>query len=162
MRLHFKSLAASLTALGLLGSCALITKTPSASATKRSHGHAITFQAGEFLPDRRPLKPEDNRDLREMALSLPIWDSKSEESVRWVYQNSFPALKTNTWRTPTDGGQLPIQVKRLPDSWTGAQRIELWTPPSMAERSPRDRGWTFILKRKKGGWLVERGANKKE
>ena len=118
-------------------------------------GYATTFKKGDFVPDRRPLESKDSRDLRELALTLPIWESESDSSTRWVCENSSSAVDIDSWTTPADGAQSPVHLKRLPTSPTGAQRIEIWIPPSKVEPPPRNTSWTSVLQRRDGGWLVE-------
>lgn len=107
------------------------------------------------MPDRRSLKSKDSRDLRELALTLPIWESESEDSTKWVYENSSAAVDADQWITPADGAQSPVKLKRLPEAANGAQRIELWIPPSKVEPPPRNTSWTSVLRRQDEGWLVE-------
>jgi hypothetical protein len=117
-------------------------------------GYATTFEKGDFIPDRRPLKSKDSRDLRELALTLPIWESESAASTKWVYENSCAATDADHWITPADGAQPAVEVKRLPDSSLGAQRLEIWVPPSKLNSSPRSTSWTSTVERRDGGWLV--------
>ena len=118
-------------------------------------GYATTFERGDFVPDRRPLKSKDSRDLRELALTLPIWESESEDSTKWVYENSSVATAANHWTTPADGAQSAVELKRLPVSPNGAQRLEIWVPPSKLNGSPGSVSWTSIVERRNGGWLVQ-------
>jgi hypothetical protein len=125
------------------------------AASRVNTGFATTFQKGDFVPDRRPLKPEDSRDLREMAMTMPIWEGDSEEFVQWVYESSSAAVDAETWTTPADGAQSAVRLRRLADSPGGAQRVALWIPPSLLDRYPRGMSWSSVLQRQAGGWLVE-------
>lgn len=139
-----------------LSSCGLESNNHEASAPRRVNtGYATTFANGDFIPDRRPLKPKDSRDLRELALTLPIWESESQNSTKWVYENSSAATYADHWTTPADGAQSAVELKRLPDSPNGEQRLEIWVPPSKLTSSPRSVSWTSIVERRDGGWLVQ-------
>jgi hypothetical protein len=139
----------------VLSSCGLISNNLETSSPRRvNNEYAATFEKGDFVPDKRPLKSKDSRDLRELALTLPIWESESDEATKWVYVNSSAATDSDQWTTPADGAQSAVRLKRLPSSPTGAQRIEIWIPPSMLNSSPSSVSWTSVVERKDGGWLV--------
>lgn len=139
-----------------LSSCGLESNKHQASVPRRVNmGFATTFEKGDFIPDRRPPKPRETKDLRELALTLPIWESESEGSTKWVYENSSAAVDVDHWTTPADGAQSSVKLKRLPEAANGAQRIEIWIPPSKVEPPPSNTSWTSVLQRRDGGWLVE-------
>lgn len=155
MKTAFGFTLAALVAGLALSSCGLESNNHEASALGRvNKGYATTFEKGDFIPDRRALKSKDSRDLRELALTLPIWESESDASTKWVYENSSAATDADRWTTPADGAQSAVRLKRVPSSPTGAQRIEIWIPPSMLNSSPSSVSWTSVVERKDGGWLV--------
>ncbi len=147
---------AALVACLNLSSCRLESNNHQASVPERVNtGYVTTFEKGDFVPDRRPLRSKHTRDLRELALTLPIWESESEGSTKWVYENSSVATDADHWTTPADGAQSAVKLKRLPVSPSGAQRLEIWVPPSKADGPPRSVSWTSIVERRDGGWLVQ-------
>ncbi len=155
MKTTFGFTLAALVAGLALSSCGLESNNHEARALGRvNKGYATTFEKGDFIPDRRPLKSKDSRDLRELALTLPIWESESDASTKWVYENSSAANDADRWTTPADGAQSAVVLKRLPVSPNGAQRLEIWVPPSKLNSSPRSSSWTSIVERREGGWLV--------
>jgi hypothetical protein len=156
MKTTFGFTLAALVAGLALSSCGLVSNNLEANSPRRvNNGYATTFEKGDFVPDKRPLKSKDSRDLRELALTLPIWESESEGSTKWVYENSSAAVDVDHWTTPADGAQDPVKLKRLPEAANGAQRIEIWIPPSKVEPPPSNTSWTSVLQRRDGGWLVE-------
>lgn len=139
-------------------SCAKNGVTPVKDAPARvNNGFATTFQRGDFVPDRCPLEPSNTRDLREMAMTLPVWESEISDGMKkWIYENSSTAVDTDTWTAPADGAQSAIRLKRLADSPDGSQRIELWIPPSKSGSYPQNMiSWSSVLQRRDRGWLVE-------
>lgn len=121
------------------------------------------FTEGNVIADVKPLRPEHTRDLREVALSLPIWESDSEAAMEWVYKYSEDGIHVDEWTNPADGAQHAVTLKRLEDSAQGQLRVEVHHPslkiytPSGGIYYP----WVAILERREGGWLVE-SAKKKE
>ena len=86
-----------------LASCGPGSGNPEAGRPGRvNKGYATTLEKGDFVPDKRPPKSRDSRDLRELALTLPIWESDSEESTKWVYENrQRRSMLTNGLPQPT-------------------------------------------------------------
>jgi hypothetical protein len=121
------------------------------------------FKQGNFIPDKKPLSIEDTRDLREVALSLPIWEGGWKESEEWVYKYSEDGRRVDEWTNPADGAQHAVTIKRLKSSPEGRMRVEVHHPtlkiftPSGGRYYP----WVAVLERREGGWFVE-AADKKE
>ncbi len=120
------------------------------------------FKQGNFIPDEKPLEVRNSKDLREVALSLPIWEGPWKESEKWVYQYSKNGLHVDQWTNPADGAQHAVTIKRLEKSPDGLMRIEVHHPvllvftPSGGQYYP----WVAVLERRKGGWFVESAKNK--
>ena len=121
------------------------------------------FKKGNFIPDEKPLRAESTGDLREIALSLPIWEGGWKDSEKWVYKYSKDGRRVDEWTNPADGAQHAVTIKRLKKSPEGQIRVEVHHPtlkiftPSGGRYLP----WVAVLERRKGGWFVE-AADKKE
>ncbi|MFC7338183.1 hypothetical protein ACFQY0_13395 [Haloferula chungangensis] len=115
------------------------------------------FRQGNFIPDEKPLKAEDTTDLREVALSLPIWESSWKSSEEWVYMNSKDGRRVDQWTNPADGAQHAVTIKRLAKSSEGLTRVGVFHP-SLKVFTPdggRYGSWSAVLERRTGGWFVE-------
>ena len=121
------------------------------------------FKQGNFIHDEKPLRDEDTRDLREVALSLPIWESSWKESEEWIYKHSEEGRRADEWTNPADGAQHAVTIRRLKESPEGRTRVEVHHPylKIFTPDGGRYYPWVAVLERGEGGWFVE-DANKKE
>jgi len=119
------------------------------------------FYKGNFIPDEKPLRAESIRDLREVALSLPIWEGGWQNSEEWIYKRSENGIRVDKWTNPADGAQSSVTLTRLTVSPEGRLRVEVNHPalkiftPSGGLYNP----WVAVLERREGGWIVV-AANK--
>ncbi len=124
---------------------------PPAEAGKEHPRYWETMATGNILKDLRSVKPADTTDLRELALSLPIVESRSDPAYKFVYSSSKAAPDAETWIMPGDGAQYSVEIRRLKPGEGGALRIEvemgLWLDTIEHRHIAR-------LERRKGGWLV--------
>lgn len=114
------------------------------------------FTKGNFIPDVKPLSPSNENDLREVAMSLPIWESDLKTTERWVMENSKPGVGVDQWTNPADGAQSAVTIRRLANSETGVTRVAV-DHPSLKISTPsggRYLPWSATLQRRRGGWLV--------
>jgi hypothetical protein len=114
------------------------------------------FTKGNFIPDVKPLSPRNENDLREVAMSLPIWESDLKTTERWVMENSKPGVGVDQWTNPADGAQSAVTIRRLADSGTGATRVAVDHPSLMifTPSGGRYLPWSATLERRRGGWQV--------
>lgn len=114
------------------------------------------FTKGNFIPDVKPLSPRNENDLREVALSLPIWELDLETMESWVMEYSKPGVGVDRWTNPADGAQSPVTIRRLADSASGATRVAVYHPSLMifTPSGGRYLPWSATLERHRGGWLV--------
>ena len=121
------------------------------------------FKQGNFIPDEKPLTPANTRDLREVALSLPIWEGGWEKSEEWVYKYSKDGIRVDEWTNPADGAQHAVTINRLNNSPQGRTRVEVHHPTLkiFTPNGGRYHPWVAVLERRTGGWFVE-AADKKE
>lgn len=114
------------------------------------------FTKGNFIPDVKPLSPGNEKDLREVAMSLPIWESDLKTLESWIMENSKPGVGMEQWTNPADGAQSAVTIRRLATSKTGATRVAVDHPslkiftPSGGSYLP----WSATLERRRGGWQV--------
>jgi len=87
------------------------------------HVHPENFKAGQMLQDIRPLSSSRNTDLREMAFTLPIIESRN--NLDWYYEESESAVSSPRWNLPADGAQDPVVLVRLPRLEDGSQQIQM-------------------------------------
>jgi hypothetical protein len=114
------------------------------------------FTKGNFIPDEKPLSPGNENDLREIAMSLPIWETDLKTTEGWVMEYSKPGVGVDQWTTPADGAQSAVTIRRLADSGTGATRVAV-DHPSLKIFTPgggRYLPWSATLERRRGGWQV--------
>lgn len=119
------------------------------SAKVENNPHPESFKRGDVIRDERPLVPNNSTDLREMAFTLPVIESRHHLS--WYYDASDSAISANRWDLPYDGAQDPATLVRLPRHKDGSQQIELQYSPIPIGEVPTS---FSILKRIDGGWLV--------
>jgi hypothetical protein len=158
------TLSVSITILSLgLASCSYHS---SGSRPESASGNILklgVFRKGNFIADEKPLRPETTRDLREIALSLPVWEGGWEKSEEWVCKNSENGMHVDKWTNPADGAQHAVTLTRLNVSPEGRTRIEV-NHPTLKIFTPSG-GWYYpwiaVLERREGGWIVE-SANKAE
>ncbi|MGJ8643365.1 MAG: hypothetical protein ACSHX9_08170 [Luteolibacter sp.] len=124
---------------------------PPTEAGKEHPRYWERMATGKILKDLRSVKPADTTDLRELALSLPIVESRSDSAYKFVYSSSKAAPDAETWIMPGDGAQYPVAIRRLKPGEGGALRIEvemgLWLETIEHRHIAR-------LERRKGGWFV--------
>lgn len=115
------------------------------------------FKQGSFIPDEKPLRAESTDDLREIALSLPIWEGGWKDSEEWVYKVSKDGRGVDEWTNPADGAQHAVTLKRLKRSPEGRMRVEVHHPTLkiFTPGGGRYLPWVAVLERRKGGWFVE-------
>ncbi|MBB5349882.1 hypothetical protein HNR46_000103 [Haloferula luteola] len=115
------------------------------------------FQKDAFIPDEKPLSQNISHDLREIALSLPIWDGGWINSEQWIYKNSSSGIDSQEWAIPADGAQISYNLRRLHSSEDGAIRVELRRPSSklFTPSGGRYLPWTAIIRRTSNGWIIE-------
>ena len=150
------SIASGLLWLGLV-SCSTETEAELSPSSSKDILRLGPFEKGNFIPDEKPLSPEKGKDLREVALSLPIWESGWENAENWVMKYSEAGTLVDEWTNPADGAQHAVTVKRLKPSPEGRIRIEVHHPtlkiftPSGGIYHP----WVAVLERRDGGWIVK-------
>ena len=114
------------------------------------------FTKGNFISDVKPLSPGNEDDLREVAMSLPIWETNLKSLESWIMEHSEPGVGVDQWTNPADGAQSPVTLRRLAGSGTGATRVAV-DHPSLMIHTPsggRYRPWSATLERRPGGWQV--------
>lgn len=123
----------------------------SCSTLQQSSGdiYPENFKRGQVIRDQRALSALNRTDLREMALTLPIIESR--DHLDWYYENSSSGLLVDRWELPADGAQDPAVLIRLPQHKDGSQQVELQYDPIPIEETPT---YHSILKRIDGGWKV--------
>ncbi|WP_411846648.1 hypothetical protein AAFN60_03455 [Roseibacillus persicicus] len=79
---------------------------------------------GDFIADERP--PHDEEDLRELLLTLPVWDIPPERIVSWMDENG--SVTGDTLVVHGDGAQVMLRLRRLdrPDHYELRLGSEDW------------------------------------
>lgn len=137
-------------------SCSLRSDTGRAASQAQDDWKPGVFTKGNFIPDVKPLSPRNENDLREVAMSLPIWEPDMKSTEIWVMENSKPGVGVDQWTNPADGAQSAVTIRRLADSGTGATRVAV-DHPSLKIFTPsggRYLPWSATIERRRGGWLV--------
>ena len=127
---------------------------PPAKVGKKHPEYWERMATGKELEDLRPVNPADTTDLRELALSLPIVETRSEAAYQYFYGSSKAAPEAGSWTLPGDGAQYPAEIRRLRPGESGRVRIEvemgLWIDTVEHRHVAR-------LERRTGGWSVLEG-----
>lgn len=106
-----------------------------------------TGMEAPFIPDAKPLRNPKSTDLRDLAETLPIFNSG--DSKTWV-RNSNP--QDGEWLTRIGDPTTPVRIKRLPPGPSGAQRIKVMVGPSKTSEENPPPTWVYDLERANGGW----------
>ena len=135
--------------LQLLKALAFAGLTTSALVSCASTSPVVPYTGMEapFIPDAKPLRNSKSTNLKELAETLPIF--QSGDSKTWVRSNS---ATEGEWLTRIGDPNTPVRIKRLPSSPQGAQRIKVLVGPNTKSKEQSPTVWVYELERVSGGW----------
>ena len=156
METPYASLTALLSVL-VLSCCSLHHDGTGANPLAKDDWALGPFTKGNFIPDEKPLSSKNINDLREVALSIPVWESDWKASEEWVYKYSTSGSDVDEWTNPADGAQSAVTIRRMEKSQTG--RMQIRVDRLDCERSirsssfllPRGYNWRWSNNRR---WIV--------
>jgi hypothetical protein len=105
-----------------------------------------------YVAERRPISAPATAPIRELALSLPVYESKTPESSQSGYQfETTPAADATLLRG--DGAQCPVAVKRLSPAGVDPVRLKVYRGATPGV-GPANYGAVYELEKVPGGWKI--------
>lgn len=105
----------------------------------------------EFIADVR--SPHDEQDLRELLLTLPVWDVPPERILPWI--SEYGTVSGGTLQVQGDGAQDTLRLRKLPtpnhyELFVGNEEwpeggLSYYTLERLSNRSPK--GWKVLSRR---------------